>query len=162
MKGEEKSRILTAFKAHELDVLVSTPVVEVGIDVANATIMAIETADRFGLAQLHQLRGRVGRGQKKSYCLLFSESENETALTRLKALQETTDGAKLAEVDLSLRGPGEIFGTRQSGFAELKIARWDDIELIKQAKSFAQTIFASKSDFTDYLSYLAYRQKASN
>jgi ATP-dependent DNA helicase RecG len=117
-----------------LDILVSTPVVEVGIDVANATVMMIDGADRFGLAQLHQFRGRVGRGEHKSYCILMSDSASEIAKERLSALARIHDGFQLAEVDLELRGPGDFFGTRQSGLPSLKMAHISDRELLELAR----------------------------
>lgn len=131
--AKKKEEAIGAFKEGKTDILVTTPVVEVGIDIANATIMLIEGAERFGLAQLHQLRGRVGRGQKKSYCLLFTDSKSQTVLNRLSALQEYNSGFELAELDLKLRGPGEVFGTKQHGFPELKVATWHDSELIREA-----------------------------
>ncbi len=138
--AKEKNKVLDEFRAGKIDILVATPVVEVGIDVPNATIMLIEGAERFGLAQLHQLRGRVGRGEAKSYCLLFGQTHSQKALSRLNAMTKTMSGFELAELDLKLRGPGEIFGTRQHGFPELKIATWGDIELIKKAKKLAQNL----------------------
>ena len=140
LKQEEKTKVVEDFRNHKIDILVSTPVVEVGIDVPNATIMVIEAADRFGLAQLHQLRGRVGRGEKKSYCLLFHQKEGEKIQTRLKAMEKGVSGFELAELDLKLRGPGEIFGTKQSGIPELKIASWQDIDLITKAKKVAEKL----------------------
>src|SRR5258708_2730746 len=134
LKSQEKEEIIAQFKNGQIDVLVSTSVVEVGIDIPNATIMVIEGAERFGLASLHQLRGRVGRGTKKSYCLLLTENESEKTKIRLNALKETRSGFELAEIDLSLRGPGEIYGSRQSGVPELKIADWNDIGLIKNTR----------------------------
>jgi ATP-dependent DNA helicase RecG len=123
MKGEEKEEVMKAFAAGEIQVLVSTTVIEVGVDVANATLMVIEHAERFGLAQLHQLRGRVGRGSAQSDCILIgSVSNNPEAKRRLEIMCETNDGFKIAEVDLELRGPGEIFGVRQSGIPVLKFA----------------------------------------
>ncbi|HSX49040.1 MAG TPA: ATP-dependent DNA helicase RecG [Candidatus Saccharimonadales bacterium] len=138
LKAKEKTDVIEKFHNGEIDILVTTPVVEVGVDVANATIMVIEAADRFGLASLHQLRGRVGRGQKKSYCLLLSESDSEKSGIRLTALKTSTSGFELAEIDLAMRGPGEIFGKKQSGFPELKIASWNDIEMIKETKEVAE------------------------
>ena len=133
MKEAEKNKVLTDFKNGEVDILVSTPVVEVGIDIPNATIMLIEGADRFGLAGLHQLRGRIGRGTKESYCLLFTENDSEKSINRLTALTKTTSGFELAELDLQLRGAGDVLGTKQSGFGNLKIADWSDTKLIKLA-----------------------------
>ena len=119
LKEKEKNEVLNKFKNGDLDILVSTPVVEVGIDIPNATIILIEGADRFGLAQLHQLRGRIGRGTKESYCLLFTENESEKVATRLNALSKISSGFELAELDLKLRGAGDVLGTKQSGFGNL-------------------------------------------
>ena len=146
LKHADKDKVMSQFKKGEVDILVATPVVEVGIDVPNATLMLIEGAERFGLAQLHQLRGRVGRGKKASYCLVFSESPSPRVLTRLKALERGISGFALAELDLKLRGPGEIFGTRQHGFPELKIASWQDVGLITKAKKVALEL-SSKDGF---------------
>ncbi len=140
MKATEKSKILEKFRKNEIDILVATPVVEVGIDFPNATIIVIEAAERFGLAGLHQLRGRVGRGEKKSYCLLFTESLNPETKQRLTAMEKIHNGAELAELDLQLRGPGEIYGTVQSGKRVLKVATFSDLTLIEKAKSEAQKI----------------------
>ncbi len=122
MKPDEKDSVMAGFKAHEIDILVSTTVIEVGIDVPNASVIIIEDADRFGLAQLHQLRGRVGRGLHASFCILMADPKTEDGRARLEALTETSDGFKIAEEDLRLRGPGEFYGTRQSGLPELTIA----------------------------------------
>ncbi|QQR83863.1 hypothetical protein IPJ72_01490 [Candidatus Peregrinibacteria bacterium] len=122
LKPEEKEEVMRQFKDHALDILVSTSVIEVGIDIPNATIMLIEGADRFGLSQLHQFRGRVGRGKKKSYCFLCTDSTSEAVFTRLKAMVDCHDGFRLAEIDLKLRGPGEVYGVRQSGMPDLKVA----------------------------------------
>lgn len=162
MKVEEKNKVLEDFRSQKVDILVATPVVEVGIDVPNATIMLIEASERFGLAQLHQLRGRVGRGEKKSYCLLFSESKSQKALSRLSAMTKTMSGFELAEMDLRLRGPGEIFGTAQHGFPELKIAKWHDIELIKSAKEVAATAFDNPDNFPQLFKKLSAMQKIAN
>ena len=140
MKAKEKDGVLEDFKKGKIDILVTTPVVEVGIDIPNATIMVIEAAERFGLAALHQLRGRVGRGEEKSYCLLFSNFHSGSAYTRLKAMEKSHSGFELAELDLKIRGPGEVFGTAQSGFPELKIASWSNYGLIKAAKDTAEKI----------------------
>ena len=134
LKAEEKTKVIKRFRNRDISLLVTTPVIEVGIDIPNATIMVVEAAERFGLAQLHQLRGRVGRGLSKSYCLLFTESPSEKALKRLNAMRQNLSGFELAELDLTLRGPGEIFGLRQHGIPDLKIASWRDIDLIKKAK----------------------------
>ena len=135
MKGAEKEAAMAAFARQEADVLVATTVIEVGVDVPNATLMVIEDADRFGLSQLHQLRGRVGRGKSKSYCILTTHNRNAGTLQRLKALCKTTDGFKIAEEDLKLRGPGDFFGSRQSGLPAFHMADLDfDLELLKQAQ----------------------------
>ncbi|MEX2599552.1 MAG: ATP-dependent DNA helicase RecG, partial [Dehalococcoidia bacterium] len=136
----EKQSVMDEFRAHRLDVLVSTPVIEVGIDVPNATVMLIEGSDRFGLAQLHQLRGRVGRGEQQSYCFLLSESASQDASERLDVLVRTNDGFDIAEADLRLRGPGDFFGTRQSGLPALKLARLDDRDLVAAAKEEAAAL----------------------
>lgn len=149
-KNEQKSNILDDFKKHKIDILVSTPVVEVGIDVPNATIMMIEGADRFGLAQLHQLRGRVGRGHKKSYCLLFTESKSTKTIKRLDALSKLHSGFELAELDLQMRGPGEILGVKQHGFLELKAANWQDKELIKATKKTAEEMIRNTEKYADF------------
>lgn len=149
MKQEEKDQVMVAFRNKEFDILVSTSVIEVGVDVANATVMLIEGANRFGLAQLHQFRGRVGRGEDQAYCLLIPETENALENERLAVMTETTDGFILAERDLDQRGPGEFLGQRQSGFAELKMARLSDIALIEKARKQAQDLFAQDPDLRD-------------
>ena len=136
MKGEEKEAAMAAFARGEADVMVATTVIEVGVDVPNATLMVIEDADRFGLSQLHQLRGRVGRGQAKSFCILTTRNRNADTLKRLKALCKTTDGFKIAEEDLSLRGPGDFFGSRQSGLPTFRVANLSyDLATLKDAQS---------------------------
>ena len=115
MKGSEKQSVMERFSSHEIDVLVSTTVVEVGVNVPNATVMMVENADRFGLAQLHQLRGRVGRGEDQSYCIFISSMQGEETRKRLEILASSNDGFEIAKKDLELRGPGELFGVRQSG-----------------------------------------------
>jgi ATP-dependent DNA helicase RecG len=142
LRGEEKEEVMRQFGAHELDILVSTSVVEVGIDVPNATVMLIEGANRFGLSQLHQFRGRVGRGQAASYCILLSDATTDVSEERLRAIEDTNDGFKLAEKDLELRGPGDFFGTRQSGLPELKLASLGDTPLLELARQEAQTILS--------------------
>jgi ATP-dependent DNA helicase RecG len=144
LRPAERRDLMARFKAHELDVLVATTVIEVGVDVPNATIMIVQEADRFGLAQLHQLRGRVGRGAEQSYCLLISrarEDLTETAVSRLEALVRTTDGFELAEVDLELRGGGQLLGTRQSGLTDLKFAHLRrDRPLLERARVLADEL----------------------
>jgi ATP-dependent DNA helicase RecG len=144
LRPAERRELMARFKARELDVLVATTVIEVGVDVPNATIMIVQEADRFGLAQLHQLRGRVGRGAEQSYCLLVSrarEDLTETATARLEALVRTTDGFELAEVDLDLRGSGQLLGTRQSGLADLKFAHpHKDRPLLERARTLADEL----------------------
>lgn len=135
LKTQEKDLVMKDFKDRKYDILVATSVVEVGIDIPNANIIVIEASERYGMSQLHQLRGRVGRGSKQSYCLIFSESESIDTQKKLKFFTENNDGMKLAEYDLKLRGPGQIFGTRQHGFSNLKIASFHDYNLIKQVKS---------------------------
>ena len=136
MKGAEKEAAMAAFARGEADILVATTVIEVGVDVPNATLMVIEDADRFGLSQLHQLRGRVGRGKAKSYCILTSHNRNPETLQRLKALCKTTDGFKIAEEDLKLRGPGDFFGSRQSGLPAFRVADLSfDLGTLKEAQA---------------------------
>jgi ATP-dependent DNA helicase RecG len=139
MRPDEKDAVMLKFRDREYDILVSTTVVEVGVDVPNATVMLIEGADRFGLAQLHQLRGRVGRGSEQSYCLLIPDHEDSLENERLQAMAESNDGFVLAERDLQQRGPGEFLGTRQSGYATgLRMASLTDVGLIENARSHAQ------------------------
>jgi ATP-dependent DNA helicase RecG len=141
MSADDKDDVMRQFRAGELDILVATPVVEVGIDVPNATVMLVESADRFGLSQLHQFRGRVGRGQEQSYCMLQAENPSEVGRERLKVIEEVHDGFKLAEEDLRLRGPGEFFGTRQSGLPDLRMAKLSDVPLLEIARAEATRLF---------------------
>ena len=143
MKSDEKDAVMAAFARGELHALVSTSVVEVGIDVPNATVMLVEGANRFGLAQLHQFRGRVGRGEHASYCLLLADSTNVASDERLKAIESTNDGFVLAEKDLELRGPGEFFGTRQAGLPDLRVAKLADMRLLELAREQAQRLFGA-------------------
>ena len=146
MSAREKDRVMRQFRDGELDILVSTAVVEVGIDVPNATVMLVEGADRFGLSQLHQFRGRVGRGQHRSYCILISDDPSQVAKERLSALEQINDGFRLAEVDLELRGPGDFFGTRQSGLPDLRMARLSDRELLHAARQVAEGLIEEDPD----------------
>jgi ATP-dependent DNA helicase RecG len=143
MPSSEKDEVMQRFRDGKLHILVSTPVVEVGIDVPNATVMLIEAADRFGLSQLHQFRGRVGRGESKSYCLLLAEKPSTEGRERLRWIEGIQDGFALAEKDLELRGPGEFFGTRQSGLPDLRMAKLSDVHLMELARNEALSIFSS-------------------
>ncbi len=150
LKPKEKDAVLIDFKDKKLDILVSTSVVEVGVDVPNATIMVIEGAERFGLAQLHQLRGRVGRGTKQSYCFLFSTTEESGVVSRLKNLETISDGLKLSEIDLKIRGSGEIFGKMQSGRFDLKIADFSDLALIEKTRTAANKLLDEDPTLANY------------
>ena len=150
MRPDEKDAVMFAFRDRKYDILVSTTVVEVGVDVPNATVMLVEGADHFGLAQLHQLRGRVGRGEAQSYCLLIPDNENAVENERLAAMVESNDGFVLAERDLQQRGPGEFLGTRQAGFASsLKMASLSDVQLIEKARTQAQSLFGRDPELKD-------------
>ena len=140
MKTLQKEAVMQQFINGELNVLVSTSVIEVGIDVPNATVMVIDGADRFGLAQLHQFRGRVGRSDDQSYCLLLSDSLGSESIERLRVIEKVTDGFELAEEDLRIRGPGDAIGIRQSGIPFLKVARLSDLETTGQARKEASMI----------------------
>lgn len=148
MANAEKDKTMKSFRDGKLDILVSTPVVEVGIDVPNASVMLIEAADRFGLSQLHQFRGRVGRGERQSYCLLLAEEPSPEGTERLQAIEKIQDGFVLAEKDLELRGPGEFFGTRQSGLPDLRMARLSDTPLLELARKEAIELFAKDPGLT--------------
>ena len=150
MKPKEKEKVMAAFAAGEGDILVSTTVVEVGVDVPNATCMVVENADRFGLSQLHQLRGRVGRGKAKSYCILLSDSQNEETRARLKVMTQTNDGFRISQEDLRLRGPGDFFGQRQHGLPAMKIADLScDMRLLEEAQTAARQLMERDPELTD-------------
>ncbi len=150
MKPKEKEETMSRFKNNSLNILVSTSVIEVGIDIPNASIMVIEGSERFGLSQLHQFRGRVGRGLHQSYCFLFTKTSGQESLKRLKAMVQYSSGFKLAEIDLSIRGPGEIFGVRQSGIPDLKMASLTDAKTIGIAREAAQYIINKDQTLTEY------------
>jgi ATP-dependent DNA helicase RecG len=151
MKGEEKDRIMESFKRGEIHVLVATSVVEVGVDVPNASVMVIEHAERFGLSQLHQLRGRVGRSNHQSYCILMADyRRSEDAQTRLSVMTETTDGFRIAEEDLRIRGPGEFLGTRQSGLPPFRIANIArDVVILSEARQAAFDLIESDHNLSE-------------
>ncbi|MEA3336461.1 MAG: ATP-dependent DNA helicase RecG [Chloroflexota bacterium] len=146
MKGGDKEAVMQAMQLGEIDVLVATSVVEVGIDIPNATVIIIEDAERFGLAQLHQFRGRVGRGEHPSYCILLSGATTPNAAERLRALEQSNDGFALAEKDLQLRGPGDFFGTRQSGLPDLRLAQLSDLRTLEQARAEASRLLEEDPD----------------
>lgn len=147
MKPDEKNKVMSEFQRGEVQLLISTTVIEVGVDVANAVIMVIENAERFGLSQLHQLRGRVGRGAHKSTCILISNADNDASRKRLKIMCETSDGFKIADEDLKLRGPGDFFGSRQHGLPEFKIADiMSDMKVLRQAQQAARDILSGDPD----------------
>ncbi len=147
MKPKEKAEIIEKFRTGEIKVLVSTPVIEVGIDVPDATIMVIESAERYGLASLHQLRGRVGRGSKEGFCFVFMGNSSQGSFSRLKHLETVNDGLELAEIDMKLRGIGDIFGTIQHGFKRFKIAQFSDMEMLEKAKMWAQKVFGEMEKY---------------
>ena len=149
MKAKDKEAVMAAFAAGESDILVSTTVIEVGVDVPNANTMIVENADLFGLSQLHQLRGRVGRGSAKSYCILLSDTQNDESKQRLKVMTQTNDGFKISEEDLRLRGPGDFFGQRQHGLPAMKIADLScDMRLLDEAQSAAKALLAEDPALT--------------
>ncbi len=146
MRAEEKDEVMTQFRNGAYPILVSTSVVEVGVDISNATVMLIEGANRFGLAQLHQLRGRVGRGAEKAYCILIPDTNETVENERLQVMTETNDGFVLAEQDLQQRGPGQFLGTRQSGFSELQMASLTNVHLIENARKHALKLFEANPE----------------
>jgi ATP-dependent DNA helicase RecG len=150
MKSQEKEKIMKGFKEKKIDILVSTSVIEVGIDIPNATVMMIEGADKFGLAQLHQFRGRVGRGQHQSYCLLFTDSSTQTTNQRLKALISCQNGFELAEKDLEIRGPGDLSGSRQWGIPDLSMASLKDLALVEKTRDAAKDLLLEDPSLKKY------------
>lgn len=167
MTGAEKEKILNDYRTDKLDVLVSTPIIEVGIDIPEANIIVIEAADRFGLSQLHQLRGRVGRAGQEAFCLLFTESTDELAIKRLKSLEFTFIGPKLAEIDLELRGPGEILGFKQHGFVKFKAARFGDTGLILKSRKLAEDLIRNNTitrypQLSDYINKISKAESVAN
>ena len=167
MKPADKEAIMEKFRDGETKLLVSTTVIEVGVDVPNASVMVVEHAERFGLAQLHQLRGRVGRGSEKSFCILLSDSKANVAKARLDTMETTSDGFKLAEEDLKLRGPGQFFGEAQHGLPDLKIADvFRDLETLIQARDAAEKFITDDENLNYFASLrenlaLAYGDKFS-
>jgi len=158
MKSNEKDTVIENFRNGNIDVLVSTPVIEVGIDVPDATIIVVESADRYGLASLHQLRGRVGRSEKEGYCFAFMSNNSRSSYQRLKYLEELNSGIELAEVDLKMRGQGDIFGSMQHGFKKLKVADINDFELLEYAKTKAQEYFPKLDKYPKLLTKLTQRK----
>lgn len=154
IKTNEREKIIKDFQSNKLNILVTTPIIEVGVDIPNSSVIIIQSADRFGLAQLHQLRGRVGRGHQQSYCYLFTESKNQKALNRLEFLEKNHNGLKIAEYDLKNRGPGEAFSTIQHGFPSLKIANFSDINLITSSQEILKEIIKNHPlfDFSQIIS----------
>ena len=149
MKAKDKEKVMAQFAANEISILVSTTVVEVGVDVKNATVMMIENAERFGLSTLHQLRGRVGRGEHKSYCILVSDNQGESTEQRLGVMCRTNNGFEIADMDLKLRGPGDFFGNRQHGLPQLSIADFSDTETLAQSQEAAESILRTSPDLSD-------------
>jgi len=148
LRPKEKDEIMERFANHEIDILISTTVIEVGVNVPNANLMIIENSERFGLAQLHQLRGRVGRGEYKSYCILKCAGKGKTIAERMGIMAKTNDGFKIAEKDLELRGPGEFFGLRQHGLPEFKVANlYSDMQVLEETQKIAKEIVEKPNEY---------------
>ena len=158
MKTDEKNNIMKKFESNEINLLVSTTVIEVGVDIPNATVMVVEHAERFGLTQLHQLRGRVGRGPGKSYCILVHHKVTDNSRLRLDIMERTNDGFQIADEDLKLRGPGDYIGTRQSGSPLFKVAQIEDSDLLSLAKVEAERILGNDPDLKDPSNSLLYEK----
>jgi ATP-dependent DNA helicase RecG len=150
MKPKEKDAIMQRFKNHEFDILVSTSVIEVGVDIPNSTVMVIENSERFGLAQLHQFRGRIGRNDYQSYCFLMVGDKKDKSKERLKAMEASNDGFYLSEIDLKLRGSGEVYGLKQSGLPDLKCADFTDVEAMQNARDWATKILEKDLTLESY------------
>jgi ATP-dependent DNA helicase RecG len=149
LKPEEKEEVMRRFREGGIGALVSTTVIEVGVDVPNATVMILHHAERFGLAQTHQLRGRIGRGGNKSYCILLTDGKNHEAMEKLRVLEQTSDGFEIAEADLRLRGPGDVLGTQQSGLADLRFTDFlADTALLREARAMADRVIEEDSDLS--------------
>jgi ATP-dependent DNA helicase RecG len=145
LRADEKERVMAAFRANQIQVLLATSIIEVGVDIPNATVMLIENAEQFGLAQLHQLRGRIGRGAHDSYCILLAAVKTPEARQRLSALEKTTDGFRIAEEDLKLRGPGELLGQEQSGLPPFRFGDLaEDLPLVERARALAAKLLSSE------------------
>ena len=158
LKSKEKDEIIEKFRNGEIEILVSTPVIEVGIDVPDATIIVIESAERYGLASLHQLRGRVGRSEKEGFCFAFMSDNSRNSYRRLKYLEELNSGIDLAEIDLKMRGQGDIFGSIQHGFKKLKVADINDLQMLEDAKMEAQKYFPKLNEYPELLNKLTQRK----
>jgi ATP-dependent DNA helicase RecG len=150
MKPKDKDAVMSRFYSGEIDLLISTVVIEVGVDVPNATVMVIENAERFGLSQLHQLRGRIGRGSEESTCILLSDAQNEDATERFEIMCKTTDGFQIAKRDLEMRGPGDFFGSRQHGLPDMRVANlMTDTRILYEAQSSAKEIINCTVDISN-------------
>ena len=162
MKPAEKHQIMEDFRNKSYQVLVSTPVIEVGVDIPDATIIVIESAERFGLASLHQLRGRVGRGSKEGFCFLFMSNHSDTSFARLKNLENNDSGIKLAEIDMEYRGQGDIFGTMQHGFKSFRVADLTDLQMLERARNAAKIAYNQIDTYPNLQSIIEKQDKKMN